>query len=111
MINLAVNSRVNDDKLKTTIHWGNNVPSTFSGMVEAITSFRKSEESNRLSTMIDLRPSKIILNDTIWKIHPSQITIDKNLIEIDNFLFEHQNQYVRANGRIERKQQTLVWWI
>lgn len=103
MINLAVNSRVNDDKLKTTIHWGNNVPSTFSGMVEAITSFRKSEESNRLSTMIDLRPSKIILNDTIWKIHPSQITIDKNLIEIDNFLFEHQNQYVRANGRIGKE--------
>lgn len=66
MINLAVNSRVNDDKLKTTIHWGNNVPSTFSGMVEAITSFRKSEESNRLSTMIDLRPSKLF-NDTIWK--------------------------------------------
>lgn len=61
MINLAVNSRVSDDKLKTTIHWGNNVPSTFSGMVEAITSFHKSEESNRLSTMIDLRPSKIIL--------------------------------------------------
>ena len=103
MINLAVNSRVSDDKLKTTIHWGNNVPSTFSGMVEAITSFRKSEESNRLSTMIDLRPSKIILNDTIWKIHPSQITIDKNLIEIDNFLFEHQNQYVRANGRIGKE--------
>lgn len=103
MINLAVNSRVSDDKLKTTIHWGNNVPSTFSGMVEAITSFHKSEESNRLSTMIDLRPSKIILNDTIWKIHPSQITIDKNLIEIDNFLFEHQNQYVRANGRIGKE--------
>ena len=103
MINLAVNSRVSDDKLKTTIHWGNNVPSTFSGMVEAITSFRKSEESNRLSTMIDLRPSKIILNDTIWEIHPSQITIDKNLIEIDNFLFEHQNQYVRANGRIGKE--------
>lgn len=103
MINLAVNSRVSDDKLKTTIHWGNNVPSTFSGMVEAITSFRKSEESNRLSTMIDLHPSKIILNDTIWKIHPSQITIDKNLIEIDNFLFEHQNQYVRANGRIGKE--------
>lgn len=103
MINLAVNSRVNDDKLKTTIHWGNNVPSTFSGTVEAITSFRKSEESNRLSTMIDLRPSKIILNDTIWKIHPSQITIDKNLIEIDNFLFEHQNQYVRTNGRIGKE--------
>lgn len=103
MINLAVNSRVNDDKLKTTIHWGNNIPSTFSGMVEAIASFRKSEESNRLSTMIDLRPSKIILNDTIWKIHPSQITIDKDLIKIDNFLFEHQNQYVRANGRIGKE--------
>ena len=72
-ISLAVNSRVAEDKLKTTIHWGNNVPSTFSGVVETVASFRKSEEKNRLLTSIDIRPSKIILNDTIWKIHPSKI--------------------------------------
>lgn len=103
-ISLAVNSRVAEDKLKTTIHWGNNVPSTFSGVVETVASFRKSEEKNRLLTSIDIRPSKIILNDTIWKIHPSKITIDKDLIEINNFLFEHQNQYLRANGRIGKEQ-------
>lgn len=44
MINFSVNSLVAADKLKTTIHWGNNVPSTFSGVVETMTSFRKSEE-------------------------------------------------------------------
>lgn len=104
MINFSVNSLVAADKLKTTIHWGNNVPSTFSGVVETMTSFRKSEEKNRLSTTIDIRPSKIILNDTIWKVHPSKITIDKDLIEIDDFLFEHQDQYVRANGRIGKEQ-------
>ena len=103
-ISLAVNSRVAEDKLKTTIHWGNNVPSTFSGVVETVASFRKSEEKNRLLTSIDIRPSKIILNDTIWKIHSSKITIDKDLIEINNFLFEHQNQYLRANGRIGKEQ-------
>lgn len=103
-ISLAVNSRVAEDKLKTTIHWGNNVPSTFSGVVETVASFRKSEEKNRLLTSIDIRPSKIILNDTIWKIYPSKITIDKDLIEINNFLFEHQNQYLRANGRIGKEQ-------
>lgn len=58
MINFSVNSLVAADKLKTTIHWGNNVPSTFSGVVETMTSFRKSEEKNRLSTTIDIRPSK-----------------------------------------------------
>lgn len=104
MINFSVNSLVAADKLKTTIHWGNNVPSTFSGVVETMTSFRKSEEKNRLSTTIDIRPSKIILNDTIWKVHPSKITIDKDLIGIDDFLFEHQDQYVRANGRIGKEQ-------
>lgn len=44
------------------------------------------------------------MNDTIWKVHPSKITIDKDLIEIDDFLFEHQDQYVRANGRIGKEQ-------
>lgn len=104
MINFAINSHVAADQLKTTVHWGNNTPSTFSGVVETVASFRKSEEKNRLLTTIDIRPSKVILNDTIWKVHPSKITIDKNLIEIDDFLFEHRDQYVRANGRIGKEQ-------
>lgn len=104
MINFAINSHVAADQLKTTVHWGNNTPSTFSGVVETVASFRKSKEKNRLLTTIDIRPSKVILNDTIWKVHPSKITIDKDLIEIDDFLFEHQDQYVRANGRIGKEQ-------
>lgn len=103
MINLAVNARVQNDQLHTTVHWGNNTPSTFSGVVEAIASFRKSEAEKQLATKVEICPSQIILNDTIWNIHPSTITIDKDIIEINDFLFEHHDQYVRANGRIGKE--------
>ena len=47
-----------------------------------------------------MKPSQIVLNDTIWNIHKSNISIDKDSIDISNFLFEHGKQYVKVNGRL-----------
>lgn len=103
MVNFALTARAKNDKLRTTLHWGNNTHSTFSGKVEALAHFEQSEEQKQLHTTIDIQPSQIILNDTVWKIHPSAITVDKNNIEIHNFLFEHQDQYLKANGKIGKE--------
>lgn len=103
MVNFALTAKAKEDKLRTTLHWGNNTSSTFSGKVEALARFEQAEEK-KLHTTIDIQPSQIILNDTIWRIHPSEITIDNNNIEVNNFLFEHADQYLKANGRIGKEE-------
>ena len=100
MINLAVNALAKEDQLKATINWGNNTVNTFSGLIDAEAYFEKPESGEKLSTRINIQPSQIVLNDTIWKIHPSEVVIDQGIVDVRNFLFEHQDQYVRANGRI-----------
>ena len=100
MVNLAVNALAKEDQLKATVNWGNNTADTFSGMIGATASFEKPESGEKLSTRIDIQPSQIVLNDSIWTIHPSEVIIDQGIIDVRNFLFEHQDQYVRANGRI-----------
>ncbi len=100
MINVSVNAFAHDDRLETTINWGNNTTDTFSGKIGVMAEFSKPDQGSKLNTRIDIHPSKIILNDTIWKIHPSEVVIDEGNIDVHNFLFEHSDQYVRANGRI-----------
>ncbi len=104
MLSLGINATAENDKVMATVNWGNNTSSTFSGKVETIAYFSKSESRGNIAADIQIQPSQVILNDSIWEIHPSQIKVDKDIIEINNFLFEHGNQYVQAHGRIGKEE-------
>ncbi|MDR0657340.1 MAG: translocation/assembly module TamB [Mediterranea sp.] len=102
-VNVALDARAGNDILTTLLNWGNSATTTYSGQVSAETNFSRSEdEGNSLKTMINIKPTRVILNDTIWKIHPAQIVADSEKIHIDNFYFGHTDQYLRVNGYASR---------
>lgn len=103
MLNLSVHTHAKDDCLEATLNWGNNTASTFSGSLKTRTRFAQSATGRNLTARVEICPSRIMLNDTIWNIHPSDLVFDKDIIEVNNFLFEHHNQYVRAHGRIGKE--------
>lgn len=98
MFNLSVLARAKDDKMGTTLFWGNNAKETFSGKLDAVTTFLPESDGAR----IDIRPSDIILNDTVWHVHPAGISLAKDSIEVHGFLVEHAGQHLRVEGRIGR---------
>lgn len=100
MVNVSLNAKAYNDTLATNVFWGNNTNVTYSGKISANTIFSKNTNNGKLHTGIILEPSQIVLNDTVWNIHPAHISIDKDSIKINNFLFERANQYVRINGRL-----------
>ncbi len=100
MINLSLNAQVKDDRLYTDLYWGNNAHVTYSGKVAAVTRFSHPETHRKLRTQIDLQSSQFIVNDTVWNIHPSSVRIERDTIEVKNFLFEHGDQFLKINGRL-----------
>lgn len=100
MVNVSLNAKAYNDTLATNVFWGNNTNITYSGKISANTVFSKNTSNGKLHTDIELEPSRIVLNDTIWNIHRSNVSIDNDSIDISNFLFEHGNQYVKINGRL-----------
>ena len=99
MVNMSVNAKANNDSIETKLFWGNNTNVTYSGEVTATTVFSK-RNGGLLHTDIRLHPGEVVLNDSVWNIHPSKITIDKDSIEINDFLFEHGKQFVKVDGII-----------
>lgn len=98
MLNLSVNALAHNDTISAKTIWGNNTNVTYSGEVSASTAFSKDSLSGKIHTEIALLPSKVILNDSVWNIHPSSVSIDKDSIKIRNFVFEHADQHVKING-------------
>lgn len=109
VLNLSVYAKAENDELKTSINWGNNAKVTHSGRIAAITNFFKIEGNKPiLQANIDIEPTEIILNDSIWDIHPSHIAVDSGRIYIDNFLINHQDQFLRINGKLTKEPEDTV---
>lgn len=100
VVSLSLEALAQNDKVHTSINWGNNALSTYSGQLSTITNFFKTAGKNPiLQAKIDIEPTKVILNDSIWNIYPSKIEVDSGRVYVKNFLFKHKDQFIKINGK------------
>lgn len=108
-VNLSLDAQAKDDNISTTLNWGNSAAVTYSGQLAAVAKFLHTEgEKPLLKAMVEVKPTDIILNDTLWQIHPSQVVVDSGKVDVNNFYFSHQDRYVRINGRLSDNPQDSV---
>lgn len=107
-LSMALNATAANDQIHAILNWGNNNTITYSGRISAITQFLRSTETGALKTHVAMQPTEIILNDTIWNIHPSEIVVDSGRIDIHNFLFSNGKRYLKANGRISTNKKDTI---
>lgn len=123
-INIALEALAQNDSVQTTLNWGNSHAVTYSGKLAAVTHFmrhqeaelsqkrhhtaRKKTEIPPLKTVVDIQPTDIILNDTLWEIHPSQVVLDSGKVHINNFYFSHEERHLRINGTVSQLPQDTI---
>jgi hypothetical protein len=108
-VNIALDAQAKDDQVSTTLNWGNSGAATYSGQLAAVANFlREAGEKPPLKAVVDIKPTDVILNDTLWKVHPSRIVVDSGRIDINNFHFSHNDRYVRVDGRLSKRLEDSV---
>lgn len=114
IINVSLEGLAKNDSVQTTLNWGNNNLATYSGKLAAIASFivdkknNSSRKAENLKTIIDIKSTDIILNDTLWQISPSQISLNRGKIYVNNFNFSHGDRHLNIDGVIsDQVQDTL----
>jgi hypothetical protein len=95
-----LNTYAQNDTLNTTLSWGNNAEHTFSGELNAVARFFKSDDRKHIKAQLNVNPTNVIVNDTTWQIHPSQVTVDKGHVDIADFMFSHGNRHIHIDGRV-----------
>lgn len=100
-INFYIDNKILNDNIHSEISWGNDETTTYSGKVKLDTRFKRSEDNKSLITDIDIYPTDIILYDTVWNISKSNIVIEQNTINIDNFKIHNKDkQHIIINGKV-----------
>lgn len=96
-LDLRILANAMNDRLSTSIQWDNNQQKVMSGELNAETRFIKSD-NNKSSIDINIKPSHILINDTIWNVLPANINYRGGDLAIDHFSIEHGKQHIRIDG-------------
>lgn len=103
-LTLMVDARATDDSLSTTLSWGNDSPITYAGSIEAETSFYKPDRHNpHLQAEVKIKPSEIVINDTVWDVMASTVRLDSGYVDIQNLGIRHGQHLLNINGRLTDK--------
>lgn len=98
---LMIDLRAEDDRLKTHFSWGNDSPVTYAGSVETETLFSMMDESSDfVRADVQIKPSEIIINDTVWNVAESVIRLDSGFVDVQGVGVQHDNQHLIVNGRL-----------
>lgn len=98
LVSFAAEATAHNDKVDTSISWGNDKSITYSGELNSTFNFIRQAKTEQLLTKVELHPSEVIIEDSVWNLHPSTVEIKKKYITVKDFLFEHDRQHIGING-------------
>lgn len=88
------------NRIDTDVAWHIERERQFDGRVSLSTLFDKNDSDNGHTALVDINPSKIIINDTTWVISPAKIyaDIEAKYIEVDGIDVRRADQYITLDG-------------
>ncbi len=105
---LGVNAYSSDDELRTRFHWDNTGQQTQIGEFDVTGHFYK-DLAGKQAIRGDVNQSNLIINDTVWTVHPSKFNYHDGIVELDSFRVSKAEKYLCVNGRVsENENDTLV---
>lgn len=95
---ILITADAHNNQLQTLVNWEDQADGQSNGMIYATTAFVDS--LGKVKTDISLHKSQITINDTVWYVNPSNISIYGKQICCNNVKVYNENQYLIANGRL-----------
>ena len=96
--NIAINAVASNNNVASSISWDNRTAIKNQGELKANTLFEHGQFFNRIN--VEFKPSLFTLNDTIWNVASSLVTIDSTRIFINDFAIQNKLQSLKVNGTI-----------
>jgi hypothetical protein len=96
--NWAISTQLQKDTAKIAIDWDSKDQPLYQGNINAIANLQRNTISGNPIIGLHFDPSEIFINDTLWNISESNVTVDSSSVSIDSFRIRNQNQNFLVSG-------------
>ena len=90
-----------DNVLDNLLSWRNQEEALYEGELISSVLFSPGKGNAPVRAEIQIKPTHLVFNDTVWTMHSSKITIDERIV-IDQLNVDHLNQYIKIAGAVSK---------
>lgn len=98
MINLNVDASGQNNRLDANMAWRVPYERDFYGNM-SMSGLLDRGNDGKIKVDIDINPSQLVFNDTVWNVEAGHINIGNGAVEVENLSGHHREQYIRVNGK------------
>lgn len=108
--NIQLSALVKDNSVATTITLENTSVDKAEGEFHLLAELERSDDDKYLRTKLNIGESRLLLNNKNWKMESSTVTIEPDLIDVNNFRFhtDDNEQALRINGKYSKNNPTNI---
>jgi len=99
----AANNRINNH-----LEWKNQSGSRYSASIGSEITFLDRPPGKNPAVRISIRPSDVIIHDSVWHLAPAVITLDSSVVDVSGFGFSFNQQNIGIEGRISRNENDII---
>ena len=99
MIDLNLDASGQDNRIDANLAWRMPQEHDYHGNLN-VSSLLDRASQGGLRADIDIHPSQLVFNDTIWEVQRGHIGIDNGVIEVDNLAGGRGDQFIHINGTV-----------
>lgn len=103
-VDFSLMLNTHNDTLATEFKWTNHGRNKYYGSIAADTRFMRDDVLHRLTTDITFRPSLIVINDSVWNMHASHITIAPQGTYVEGFTIDQGPRHLILNGNVSARE-------
>jgi hypothetical protein len=101
--NFTIYSDISRDSINFKTRWNNWDTLLYKGELRATAEFIRPSGHKFPIVSVNILPTHIVTADTLWDVNGGKILVDSSSILVDNFSINHNEQYLRLNGKISVK--------
>ena len=99
MIDLNMDASGQDNRIDANLSWRMPFEHDFHGNLN-VSSLIDRGDDGKLKADIDIHPSQLVFNDTIWQVDKGHVGIANGMITVENVAGGHGDQFIHINGKV-----------
>lgn len=107
-IELGADVRSDSEQLRGRMHWRSQSERVQMGEVDVASTFYH-DAAGRTAVKGNVNQSNLIINDTVWTVHPSRFDLHDGVLDLDSLIVSKGEKYLCIQGRVsEEESDSLV---